>query len=160
MNLADLTIGLNALTSPVTRYYVVGINDFVPYATTYTFLRNDHKLNPTSAGTQFFFAPVHLPDGATITAIDFYTTDISNTAWISWYMSERRQSTGAGIATIADAQGDITGTPGKENLAVSGLSHVVDNSQYYYQMRIYFSDGSTSTEFHSARITYQVSRPD
>ncbi len=159
-SIKDLTIGLNALTTTVTRYYVAGINDFVPFRESYTYSRNDSQLNPSSDGAVYFFAPVHLPGGATITAIDVYIFDNSSTSTINWNLRERALATGSINATIATVNGDNAGTPGNTTLSASGLSHVVDNSQYYYQIRLHFTDGDTSPVFRSARITYEVDRPD
>lgn len=147
-------------TSPKTRYYTVNINDFVPYTDTYTYTRNDNQLNPSSTGNVFFFAPVHLPNNAIIKSIDFYTTDNSTTSYINWYFRERILATGASQTTIANVSGDSAAAPGDENLSVTGLNHTVDLSQYYYQIRIQFTDGSTQLYFHGARITYEMGSPD
>jgi hypothetical protein len=144
-----------------TRYAVVGIMDFVPFNNTISYDRSDSRLKPTSAGPAIFYAPVHLPQGAVITAIDFYTTDSSTTSRIQWDMIERVQQTGDQNSSIAFVTtGDDANAPGLENLSIAGLSHSVDNSQYYYQIRLYFTDGSKNTLFHSARITYIVGKPD
>lgn len=156
-----------ALTAPdfiydaaKTRYYVVGINDFLPRSTSYTVVREDDKLLAGTAGDVFFLAPVHLPDGATITAVDFFAEDQSITSHVEWTMQEHNLSNGLGNFLIASVSGDDAANPGDENLAASGLVHIVDNSQYYYQMRLLFTDGLTTLGFYSARITYQVDKPE
>lgn len=156
----DLTAPDFKYDSSQTRYYVLGINDFVPFNATYTYSRNDSGLNPSSAGAVYFFAPIHLPDGATITSVDVYTSDNSTTSYLSWYLREHYLVSGTLNVMVANASGNAAAAPGSEDLSITGLTHVIDNSQYYYQLRLWFTDGAQSVTFHSARITYTVAKPD
>lgn len=149
--------------SPQTRYYSIGLADVVLSDTGLDFFRNESQLEPLDASTSFvFYAPIHLPGGATITAVDVYTTDSANTARIEWKLEERTLNNGALNITIASNSGDDAAIPGLENLNVTGLVHVVNNSQNYYRLRLFISNGNPALNlfYHSARITYTVNKPD
>ena len=141
------------------RYAVVGMDDFVPQKETFTYIRYSNLLTPTFAGNSYFYAPVHLPNGAVITAVDFYTYDGSTTSRIEWGLYETVQETGVVSLTVATAGGDVALSPGLQNLSIPSLFHTVDNSQYFYRMSLFFS-GPTNMGFISARITYIVGKPD
>ena len=109
-----------------------------------------------------YFAPVNLPESAIINAVNFYTTDSSVFSRIEWTLEERILSSGILNNVVASNAGSDAAAPGLENLSVSSLLHSVDNSQYFYQMNLLFSDGdgALTVYFHSARITYMVGKPD
>jgi hypothetical protein len=107
----------------------------------------------------YMMAPIVLPDGATIKAVDLYMRD-DDPSYTPFYEIRRvtLAAPGAGF-TLGTSPG--AGEGADIALTISGLSEVVDNSQYAYFIRIQSAfRNSAITKYYGARITYDVSRVD
>ncbi len=107
----------------------------------------------------YMMAPIVLPDGATIKAVDLYMRD-DDGAYTPFYELKR-------VTLASPGSGVVLGTsPGASEgadiaLTINGLSEVVDNSQYAYYILIQSAfRNSAITKYYGARITYDVSRVD
>lgn len=107
----------------------------------------------------FMMAPINLPDGAIIQAVDLYMRD-DDTSYTPFF--ELKKSLLASAATTDIA---VSGGPPVEfantTLTVNGLSEVVDNSIYGYYLVVNAAfRNNPQTRYYGARVTYTVTQVD
>lgn len=112
-----------------------------------------------TAGTEaYLFAPVYLPDGANITAIQAYVYDGSSTDEVSLELHSlangantpqsltQTNSSGAGFAS------------GATTVSVSGVNLTIDNSANLYYLRYKTKEATNLLRLYSVKITYTVTK--
>ena len=130
-------------------------HEFTEFQNTYTFSHNNNALNP-GASSQYYFGSVHLPQGATIHQMDVYVSDSSATSNMSFY-AQRLSLDGTGSINIASGSTTVAFSGGSTVITDNPVTlNVVDNSQYYYLVRITFPSVDDSSNFSSVRITYTL----
>ena len=111
------------------------------------------------AGYQYWYAPVHLPDGVVITELRvwFYDNSASDLD-----VSLRRRAYGSTGPATEMAVIFTSGTPGSSNLTDSTISFAtIDNNNYVYYIYIQFPnvDTTATLTFRQAKITYTTEGP-
>lgn len=138
-----------------TQYYNIIPSDFIPsengdgYRIHYYYLYS-------SSGTGTFYAPVHLPQGAEIQAINVSATDTSSTGRVRVILYKVDLG-GSAIQTIAlDSPLDsYAGGLYTTTVPASGDFTVVDNSQRSYLVQAYFNGGvGFPIRLHTVQIEY------
>lgn len=152
-------------TAPRTRYLSIGPEAFHP-------LNHAHPGNfggePTSnfayldssVASGYIVAPVHLPHGATITAVTFYIVDSTSAASVRGALLRRpiqyRPTEIISSVDSATASGDPVAYP-----VFALATPIVDNSAYTYFASAWCSDWQgSSTAIASVVIAYTVTEPD
>ncbi len=110
------------------------------------------------------YAPIQLPNTATITAMDLYVDDDDASLSVS-YLQFWRQDGALGSAFgnpyIATTPGASLGTGSIEKMSSSlSTNNVVDNSQYCYFLRIGTYQSNPNLKIYKAVITYQIINTD
>jgi hypothetical protein len=147
-SMALLTITSSAMAaSTVISTYSVSPSDFLcgnPLNTSYTIYGNYFFV---TVGTTFI-APIHLPNGATITGITFYWNDQSDqNADLTLYIDD---------FTSNPIELDTVFSTGKLDLDTSSnitTSWVVDNDQYAYYLQLYIPN---NVRVYGVQIVYEV----
>jgi hypothetical protein len=131
----DVTGDSYQYNSSKTFYYSISTADFTSSA---THMINDNSDNSffypvvhnygSYAGAASFLAPVHLPDGATVTGITVYFGDESNSDDLIFKLQRRLHETDTYV-TMCTLQS--TGTPGDTELSSTSISFPVIANQYY-----------------------------
>lgn len=147
----DLKVGTLNIDS-ATRIMVFGPHDF---ANAFDSIPDPNLpvLEPNSSKS--FFAPVHLPEGATVTRVGCYAHDLGNSS-VTVFLIRRQVSNGVGGGTMAQAStigSSFNGEIQDETISAA----VVDNVNFTYFLRV---DVPGSGYFAaSASITYTVTKP-
>jgi len=159
---ATLEINGDILVQETTRHCMVGPADFTPLLTTtdypfYTIGTTNDYLICTPTSQTYFIAPARVPDGATITNLEYKCYRDDALATLS--MSLKRRAYG-GLAS-ADLLANLSpsGTSGAETVSTSSISYdTVDNSTYLYFILIYFdnNDSSGDTKSGNIDVTYTI----
>jgi hypothetical protein len=134
-------------TSTVVSTYSVSPGDFIcvnPLNTSYSIYGNYIFVTEGNA----FIAPIHLPNGATITGITFYWNDQSDQdADLTLYTTD---------FSLTPVEIDAVFSSGNLNLNTSSFittSWVVDNDQYAYYLHLYIPN---NVRVYGAQIVYEV----
>ncbi len=152
----------NSITLPaVTRYYSVPPSSFVPRLNTFTYAIGTYAAGTTPGQLVDFSAPVHLPHGATITAVRFYPYDNDTVENISIQLYFKPH-VGSTITQLAS--GGTTGfSPFDQSIPVTltGGAHVVDNASNFYSLNVSYRVPASffNITFNSVRISYTVTSP-
>jgi hypothetical protein len=133
--------------TPRTHYYSISGDTFKPrYITPGTYLLSGggtagtyFHTSSTGGGGDQLFAPVHLPDGATITGITVYYNDATAATDLS--ATFFRHSITGGYTSITAFSSSGSAGPGS---ASASLSTVVNNSNTFYEVYIRPSSGNWS----------------
>ena len=143
-----------------TSYYSVLAVDCVPGNEGYQFTRDSDDLYKDIgvATSQKWYAPVHLPHGATVTSITGWFYDIS--AYDLTCSLYRRVVGGGGINEMASI--DSSGVSGETCVTDSFIQYPnIDNSSSTYYVYVRFSsvDTGPALKFRNASITYTTTEP-
>lgn len=122
-----------------------------------------HSIENAASGTRFpdtvaagtFFAPINLPDGALITAVDFWLLD--NAASFLTASLIRRPNGQFGANTIAATT--TANSAGMQQITLAPALPV-DNQNNSYYLSVTSGDWQAAMALFSARVTYTVTRPD
>lgn len=114
--------------------------------------------NSSLTFTQSAFAPVHLPQGATITALRVNGEDDASNSFTVFLF--RRDLNGAGGGTVASVTSN-TNSPGDRVFSDTTISApVVDNANFLYFVKVEIEPTSIGTLLvRSVRIEYTVTNP-
>lgn len=150
----DLTVPRVNYSAPHVQYFIVGSEGFAPgsnvdYTNTYgcggAYL---------SSGSGAMAAPVHLPHGARITALQVFFDDTTGS---NMNVTLSRQfMTSCGYATLAEVDsGGISGYGNKTTTDIA--APIVDNTAYSYHVRAWSTGWNNSLMIKGALITYEIS---
>ncbi|HYE61727.1 MAG TPA: hypothetical protein VD997_07000 [Phycisphaerales bacterium] len=145
----------------VTSFYMLAPSDFVSRDGTPLSINNGSiaAVYPQSTTTEGLVAPVHLPNGATITAVRFYVVDFSSAINLTCSLIEQAPtSTTGNLIAQTTSSGNSTTVL---TLTVSGLSELVENSTNTYFVTAVPTGSWTSTALsvRGVRIDYTMPRP-
>ncbi len=105
-------------------------------------------------------APINLPDGAILNAVNLYMRD-DDPSYTPTFVVRKvlLASAGSGVVTLGSAG---VGAEGADvTVTVSGLSEVIDNSQYAYYILINAAwRNSAITRYYGARVDYTITQAD
>ena len=149
---------ITALQTTKTDYLYIIAAAFTPIADNSTFTGNSTggTLIVNGPGTEFFVAPVHVPDGATIT--EFMINGIDNSAPYQWlgYLQWRPYNTTSGGGRWGGGTAGGAGAGYIEKTFT--VNHTVDNSANKYFAYIYMNfNAAADMEMYGVRITYTYS---
>lgn len=141
------------LTTPAERWYAIPAPEFDNNGLTKVL--QPYYVYALGAGD--WYAPIHLPHGATITGfeINIYDTDSVNVTVSLWSVYQINNS------VIEYSSMTTTGTTGDQLLSDSPLSVVVDNQNSTYMVRVYYTSPQifTQVRIKNARIKYTITKP-
>ena len=149
--------------TPITKFYAVTPVDFVVIKTignedyTMTYGTSGSEVGAYSgvAGTDVkIAAPIHLPDGATITQIDFTGRNVGTNP-AEFYLVEKSYSTAYTPTLINSIPAS---TSGVTTFSGTGLGITVDNNLYNYL--ITFQAWTSQASLTGVKIYYEISSPD
>ncbi|GEM_PF-5302380 len=128
--------------------------DFYPVDSDMTYSENNGGLYAVDLLSGFgFSAAIHLPDGASVTAITFYLLDDSAS---DLNLSVTRYDPATGISSVISGLSSSGASASSQELSLtSGLPFTVDNSTYAYRLRVEFTEaGMNLQRLYGARISY------
>lgn len=106
----------------------------------------------------YLFAPLDLPDGATVTAINIYAYDASATDEVSAELYSLQNGT-INPQSIAATNGSGAGySTGAVTLNTATVNQTIDNSGYSYYLRFKTKEGTNALRLYSAKVTYTVTK--
>ena len=149
-----LTVPRINYASPRTHYFMIGGEGFQPGSNVAYYNTYGNGGAYIVSGTGAMVAPVHLPQGAVVTAfrVFFYDNSASDLS-----VSLSRLYMTAGYANLADVYS--SGVPGYANITDTTIDYAtIDNTLYPYHIYAYCSswDG-TNLRIMGALITYTIS---
>jgi len=148
---------------PTTRYLTIGAADMVPQSSSMFVYRSFAAIvsffAPAGQSTTLY-APVHLPDGATVTELRAFLHD--NVPDGDVYVSLEAENLGGGTLVLAVILTD--GTPGTIEAVDDTIQDaVIDNSTHAYYLRAVYTvppaDGETYFRIRPVRIAYEITSP-
>ena len=135
---------------------IVGALEFLPGDDTYDFVTSEYMIRArTSLTPQYFFGPVLLPHGATVTKLTLYGARTDELAAMTLYL--RR----LGLLIMAD---DSMATVIADWIGMQGSGFddtidyaVIDNDTYYYGLQLVLDPNALVTDviFAAARIDWK-----
>jgi hypothetical protein len=139
---------------PMTSYLSIPPADFQPREDGYDYLVDITAIWNNDGNSDYFIAPVHLPQGATVTKLTFYWRDnspsngslvlaLSNFQGAAYYMAE------------AYTNGQSTTMSSSEDTSIA--SGQIDNSQLNYSLTLYLPDSQIIAT--GAVIEYTITGP-
>ncbi|MHC5110484.1 MAG: hypothetical protein ACYTHJ_11475 [Planctomycetota bacterium] len=155
----SLKVNGDVTVPPTTRYLMISAIDMVPEAPGMIVHRSFTEINSSlfpAGQLTFLFAPVHLPQGATVTEISAPLFDDASNQSIQITLQGRDWNNN----TIFMANISTEGTPGQVQATATSISHaVIDNETYAYYLFIVFTvppaDGG-DLQIKPVRIAYEV----
>lgn len=150
--------------TPQTRYYTIGETEF-------RMARLDGEISSTfgvggvgiinSTGFNALVTPVHLPDGAIVTAVEAYYVDNSVVGNMTFYL-DRRTLNGSLNTLFTGTTSGVSVTV--QSLNLTGTPSAIDNSSNSYGIRVYSADWPSTAvkdmSIRTVRITYTVTETD
>lgn len=143
-------------TTAHTQYFIVGSEAFVPgsnvpYVNTY----GNGGAYISSPGGNALVAPVHLPQGAVMTAFKVFFNDTSS-GDMTVYLA-RQFMTGGGYEFMA--QVSSTGITGYDSVTTTSITHpTIDNTTTSYHVYAYSTAWDSNLRIKGALITYTISQ--
>jgi hypothetical protein len=115
----------------------------------------------TAGLAEFMYAPVHLPNGAVVTQVDFYVDDADATYQVIGRL-DRHAFGGTVITNLATTVGSgaafATGAATLTDNTI--VNATVDNSLYSYFLRFETVQANANLKIYGAKITYTVLKVD
>jgi hypothetical protein len=135
--------------TPKKGYISVPPAAFTPMFTTVTY----EKYPGYIRGSGNFLAPVQLPNGAIVTKMSVSLTDSSTTGQIEVNLIRAREQTNYYMANVITS---FSGTPGQTTLFDDTIDYAqVDNQDYCYTLRLFFTYETNDLVLHSVFIEYE-----
>lgn len=156
----NLYVG-GTVTGPIrTQTYNVSPLDFRPLSSRDEYAMWAHGLYlsyllPPPAPVYPFYAPVRLPDGATIKRVGIWYSDINSEKDMLFRFMRVNPTTGAEEQLISLTSSGGTGYVGEED-----INSVVNNLLYAYYFEVNFYANGSETTFRAAQIQYEYTRLD
>ena len=156
----DLRVEGDVIVPSTTRYLVVGAADMIPQRSSMSVYRSFATIvsffAPAGQATTLY-APVHLPDGATVTELRAFLHD--NVPDSDVFVSFEAESVSGGSLILAVIFTE--GIPGTIEAVDDTIeSAVIDNSTHAYYLRAVYTvppaDGETYFSIRPVRIAYEV----
>jgi hypothetical protein len=136
-----------------TSYIAVSAAAFGPVDENYMYTNWGNTLAPKNMITRYYYAPVQLPHGATVTKIKFYWSDVSGDYNGRCYLYRNDMQGGGDTLGTVDTS---SGTGSSETTTIT--NPVVDNSQYAYYLG-WDLEGGGDVEGYGVVIEYTISEP-
>jgi hypothetical protein len=102
-----------------------------------------------------FYAPVRLPDGATIKKVSIWFTDTNSEKDMSFRLMRVNPTTGTEEQLTL-----LTSSGGGSYVSADNINSVVNNFLYAYYFEVNFYANGSATTFRAAQIDYQYTRID
>jgi len=143
-----------AESASATKIYFVPAHEFVDKGTSANFYAYPYIYPNPSA--ESFDAPIHLPDGVTITKFSTWAYDNDASGSVSSYLYRLPYKTETWPESIAFQSTSSGGTsPNIQNPSVNVTSNnVVDNSNYIYFFEIIVSGTNSNVGLYGAQVEY------
>jgi hypothetical protein len=138
-----------------TSYVSVSAAAFSPLDDNYMYTNSGNTLDPTDMSSQYYYAPVQLPHGATVTKIEFYWSDLSGDYNGHCYLYRNDMQAGGDTLGTVDTSGS-SGVGSSETTTITNPT--VDNSQYAYYLG-WDLDGGGDVEGYGVVIEYTITEP-
>ncbi|HEU4717297.1 MAG TPA: hypothetical protein VFU15_05675, partial [Bacteroidia bacterium] len=153
-----------------THYYSVPAADFEPEAGA-VYARsmisgNAYLGSGTSTAVGYMDAPVHLPDGATVTSVTFYVVDNDGTYNLQpgqlWRNDGSTSTSYGNIVQMANvpAPASSNSTLVQTSTTSAITSPVIDNQNYTYYLRWGTQQNNANMRIVKVLITYTVTKAD
>jgi hypothetical protein len=138
-----------------TSYVSVSAAAFSPLDDNYMYTNSGNTLDPTDMSSQYYYAPVQLPHGATVTKIEFYWSDLSGDYNGHCYLYRNDMQAGEDTLGTVDTSGS-SGVGSSETSTITNST--IDNSQYAYYLG-WDLDGGGDVEGYGVVIEYTITEP-
>ena len=144
--------------TPGHGYISIPAPAFRPQAYTYQYSITSLWVRNLDGNSDYFYAPLELPNGATITKLTFYWSDSSTSAdgYCTLSRGNLQGSYGLGMAA-AYTSGDTGDAASSEDISIELAT--VDNSQYGYILTVYLPDSGVEAYGVIVEYTFQTSLP-
>lgn len=137
-------------------YITLYPHDFVPNGKTGTYWTpGEHLELDTGQPASYFYAPLHLPDNAKITAMTVFFEDNSTSNLSVYIWRDLLYSTGVNTIVGWISSGATAGLQNEKTTSVNFAFNKILNSGATYIIQVYFTGGDGSNlRFHAVRIFY------
>ncbi len=146
---------------PVTSAISIPPAAFTPYENGYAFTNDGHSLyigTTQTPNSQFWLAPVQLPQDATITKFTFYWTNPSGS--VQGSAALYRTSLNGNETELAEIATSTSATPTFSSTTTFPAGTTgVDNTAYNYYIYLHLRQESGSVTLHGVTIEYTVYKP-
>jgi len=154
-------------STPRTLYYNVSGNAFDKsdfYTAKQTKLNSGYIYTSTGGGSYFYaYAPVHLPEGAAVTALTAYSMDKSTATGHNMSVTLYRKGVTALSSTLMASVTRNTSVAYSNPAVISTTDTTISNpviangsANYFLSLYWYNTTASANLQFHGARITYTI----
>ena len=159
----NLKVDGSITVASTTRYLMIGASDMVPQSSSLAVYRSFASIvsffAPAGQVTTLY-APVHLPDGATVTELRGFLSD--NVPDDDVFVQLEAEGRGGGMLILGTIF--TQGEPGLIEAVDDTIQDaVIDNSAYSYYVRVVYTvppvDGERHFRISPVRIAYQVTSP-
>jgi len=146
--------------SETTRRFSVPHTAFTPGNDNYSFNKNSGYLRNTSTSTQVYYAPVHLPEGATVTELkaSFWDNEASNSGHIELHKFYRYTGSSMLMAQFTTS-GVYPGIIHYSSTSITSETISNDGYGYYLMVSMGYSSSEYNMRFYGAEIVYTITRP-
>jgi hypothetical protein len=145
-------------TAPQARSCAISATDLLPANNTIQFTKTATGLTvPVQAGTVEFYAPIHLPDGASVTLLTAYVIDnySSGNVNIEIYLRVLGGTT-LGVSNVSSAGASIS----VQTLTLNPGNFPIDNDTHSYFLRLTWPGAAgTNITIRDLKIDYTVTTP-
>lgn len=150
-------------TAAQTRYFSVSPTDYAPQQYI-GIVNNSYLVISGSYAEQLVYAPIHLPQGSTITEVKLYyaSTETHGTSAYSWGLTaDAVNSTSASDIVPNTALTNNTSGVVTTSTVVPTSNNVVDNVNYAYTIRVTIDnyDNTNDMKIYKAVVKYTVTTP-
>ena len=132
---------------------ILGPADFQPYSDNNDYFMNSERLYSESGAIyRYFYAPVHLPDGAKITRvlISYYDNSASSIEVSMFRMNIWGGNSQQMFSSSTTGEADYMR---KDTVVGSTISYKwINGKKYIYSCRVYFSSGGSNLKLYAVKI--------
>ncbi len=147
----------SVVAAPGHGYVSVPAAAFQPKSHDYQYWISSGWVRNLDGDSDYYYAPVQLPHGATLTKLTFFWKDASSAdGYCQLWQSGLSGAYALGIAS-AGTDGD-TGLSDSSTVTIT-MSSSVDNSQYVYGLTVFLPDSNVEAFGAIVEYTYSVSLP-
>jgi hypothetical protein len=134
---------------------MLGPADFAPYLDDHDYVRRSYELYSTSgASNQYFYAPIHLPNGVRLKRVVLFFHDSGSGFLLLNVIRDNKYN-----FYSEDVIGFTltSGTPGNSTLTAGAnwAYNLINNNGYTYTLMIHFNESGSEYKFYGAKVIYQ-----
>ncbi len=152
----DVHIEGEVTMKKVVRYYSIPGCKFGAKEETYDWYRA-HYLRTNTSGSTYWYASVHLPDGAVVKEVSAYVLDNDVVSDIGVNLHGRDHSGLAAVMAWVTSSGASSDVRTITDNIISNAK--INNADYCYYAKVVLASGDNTHGLHQIRIKYEITHP-